>query len=180
MAIHPYIPPKQPRMIIMAYYNPHITGWYFIPYNSLNNQVTQVFFIAPTPGSSQVSSTSLVGGFNPFWRILVKMGIFPNFRGENKQKNWNQHLVPFRIPVPVSHWPTASQWSPLHPPHLWHARRPVVNSAPTSQPAQRWWPKMGESQGSFWRGGVVNIKNIIYHIECITHKHKAQYTKNEK
>ena len=85
---------------------------------------------------------------------------------------------PPRIPVPVSHWPTASQWSPLHPPHLWHARRPVVNSAPKSQPAQRWWPKMGWILGNlFGGGGVVNIKNIIYVIECITHKHKAQYTK---
>ena len=27
----------------------------------------------------------LVGGFNPSEKILVKMGIFPNFRGENKK-----------------------------------------------------------------------------------------------
>ena len=28
---------------------------------------------------------NLVGDFNPFEQILVKMGIFPNFRGENKK-----------------------------------------------------------------------------------------------
>jgi len=27
----------------------------------------------------------LVGGFNPSEKILVKMGLFPNFRGENEQ-----------------------------------------------------------------------------------------------
>ena len=27
----------------------------------------------------------LVGGFNPIWKILVKLEIFPKFRGENKQ-----------------------------------------------------------------------------------------------
>ena len=27
----------------------------------------------------------LVGGFNPIWKIWVKMGIFPNFRGESKK-----------------------------------------------------------------------------------------------
>ena len=27
----------------------------------------------------------LVGGFNPLWKILVQMGIFPKFRGQNKK-----------------------------------------------------------------------------------------------
>ena len=78
-----------------------------------------------------------------------------------KIKNiWNQHLVPPRIPVPVSHWPTASQWSPLHPPHLWHARRPVVNSAPKSQPAPRVMTKHGWILGNFLRRRVVDIEHL--------------------
>ena len=43
----------------------------------------------------------LVGGFNPFEKIWVKMGIFPNFRGEKKNiwvattKSWlSFHFVP--------------------------------------------------------------------------------------
>ena len=34
----------------------------------------------------------LVGGFNPFWKILVKWEFFPNFRGEHKKYLWNHHL----------------------------------------------------------------------------------------
>ena len=37
----------------------------------------------------------LVGGFNPFekyWKILVKIGIFPN-RGEHQKNIWNHHVI---------------------------------------------------------------------------------------
>ena len=35
----------------------------------------------------------LVCGFNPSEQILVKIGIFPKFRDENKTIFWNHHLV---------------------------------------------------------------------------------------
>ena len=30
--------------------------------------------------------------FQPIWNMLVKLEIFPNFRGENKKYEWNHHL----------------------------------------------------------------------------------------
>jgi len=35
--------------------------------------------------------TQLVGGFKPLWKIWVKLGIFPKFRGENKKHLWHHH-----------------------------------------------------------------------------------------
>ena len=51
----------------------------------------------------------------PIWKILVKLEIFPNFRGENKEylktpPSWVQPPPPFRMPVtnrlkdPGSNW----------------------------------------------------------------------------
>ena len=31
-------------------------------------------------------STWLVGGFNPIWKLFVKLDHFPSFRGENKKQ----------------------------------------------------------------------------------------------
>ena len=45
----------------------------------------------------------LVGGFNPSWKILVKLKIFPKFRGENKtylkpppSLTWNLKINPWK------------------------------------------------------------------------------------
>ena len=45
-------------------------------------QLLKVF--APPKPTSKNQQRRLVGGFNPF-ETLVKMGIFPNFRGEHKK-----------------------------------------------------------------------------------------------
>ncbi len=86
----------------------------------------------------------LDGGFNPFEKnLLVKMGIFPNFRDEHSKTIWNHHLVLVSylhfelveligIPIEISPWPknahigipTAYSTCPKAkegwPPDMWH------------------------------------------------------------
>ena len=72
---------------------------------------------------------SLVGGFNPSEKILVKMGIFPNFRGENKQYLSCHHLV--QVSWNVKLWGCSKGLNPCifgHGPwHHWGPRRSVLS-----------------------------------------------------
>ena len=56
-----------------------------------------------------LNKTKLVGGFNPFEKYYLKMGIFPNFRGEHKtywkpppRKHPSKFSPPTLIDAPLS------------------------------------------------------------------------------
>ncbi len=91
---------------------------------SLNHPESSYFVNQPTKTS---------WWFQPLWKILVKMGIFPNFRAE-KQNIWNHHLENYynkMLPHPkILHKPTLFWWRfppkrPSSKSHSLRTRSPV-------------------------------------------------------
>ena len=95
----PFPPPKQTNKKYISHlfsagsfsWNP--PAWHLREYSPLE-VARSLQLLRPLSSSSAPLGWARFSSwwFQPLWKIFVKMGIFPKFRGENK-KNWNHHLV---------------------------------------------------------------------------------------